>query len=343
MKAIIVILYEDEEKERLNEIRLLCNTIGYDVTRIFSQKGRPNRKYLVREGKVEEIKDSIHGTDVEIVIFENFLTSRQVLSLEDEFGVPVIDRFDLILNVFERHARSKEAKLQIELARLKRKLPYIKMFLSRKVKAEHPGFGGSGEFIVHSTLTTLHRRIKSLEKSLEKFENRADLQRRRRKSVGKVVSLAGYTNVGKTSLLFALTGVKKASKNELFTTLRTKTSSFKIDGQKVMLSDTIGFIRNLPHQLIYAFKSTLGDISNSDLVLIVHDSSLDEKEFLRRKEICENTLSQIGAGEINWLNIESKIDIGKKRLQNSIAVSSLTLEGIEELKSSIKREIEDGK
>ncbi|MFQ5800660.1 MAG: GTPase HflX [Candidatus Hydrothermarchaeales archaeon] len=337
MKAAVVMLFGEEADERLSEIKSLCKTAGYDVADIFTQKGGASRRYLIRKGKVREIKDFIRANEIQLVVFENFLTSGQVLALEDELKVPVIDRFDLILNVFELHAASKEAKLQIELARLKRKMPYIKMYLSRKVKTEHPGFGGSGEFIIHSTITTIHKRIKSIEESLERFENRTALQRGRRKKVGKVVSLAGYTNVGKTSLLYALTGVKKPVKDELFTTLRTKTASLTYNGSKFLINDTIGFIRNLPYQLIYAFNATLMDIASSDLILIIHDSSLEPEELLRRKEICEDILTNIGADKAKWLDVENKIDLGKRVLDDAIGVSAVTGEGLEGLKQKIHR------
>jgi GTP-binding protein HflX len=320
MKVAIVMLGEEDSEERLSEIRSLATTGGYTLCKTFTQKGRASRKTLVREGKVSEIRDYVMEKKPGAIIFENLLSSGQILNLEDQLQIPVIDRFDLILNVFEVHAKSREALLQIELARLKRKMPYLKMYLSRKVKAEHPGFGGSGEFIIHSTLTTIHRRIKSIEKTLEKFEKRSDLQRSRRKKIGKTISLAGYTNVGKTSLLHALTGVKKPTKDELFTTLRTKTASFTFNRNKYIVNDTIG-----------------KDIASSDLILIVHDSSLDKEAFLRRKHVSEDVLMSIGANETLWLDVENKIDIGEMKLRDSVGVSAVTGEGIEFLKHEIER------
>jgi len=337
MKAAIVMLMGEESEERLSEILSLAETAGYDVDRVFTQKGRASRKYVVRKGKVSEILEYVVESGPDVVVFENLLTSRQTLALEDTLGAAVIDRFDLILNVFEMHAKSREALLQIELARLKRRMPYIKMYLSRKVRTEHPGFGGSGEFIVHSTLTTIHRRIKSIERSLKRFERRSELQRKRRRKIGKVVSLAGYTNVGKTSLLYALTGVKKPVRDELFTTLRTKTASYMLNETKYMVCDTIGFIRNIPLQLIHAFNATLQDIASSDLILIVNDSSLDETTFLRRKQICEDVLMSIGANDNLWLDVENKIDNGSQQLSGSVTVSAKSGEGVEFLKHEIER------
>jgi GTP-binding protein HflX len=343
MKAVIVMLQGSEADERLQETMSLCKTVGYDIEAVFTQKGRRSRKYLIRKGKVQEIREFVKDKDPNILIFENLLTSRQALALESIIKIPVIDRFDLILNVFETHSSNKEAALQIELARLKKKMPYIKMYLSRRVMAEHPGFGGSGEFIINSTLTTIHRKIKSIERALDKFEKRTDIQRSRRKKIGRVVSLAGYTNVGKTSLLYALTGVKKPAKDELFTTLQTKTANYRYSQHTYLVNDTIGFIRNIPYQLIYAFKATLRDIANSDLILIVHDATLEKNEFLRRKEICEETLMNIGATRAKWLNVLNKVDVGKRNLSKAVRVSAVTGEGIDSLKEEIHRLFEHDK
>ncbi|MFQ5888301.1 MAG: GTPase HflX [Candidatus Hydrothermarchaeales archaeon] len=308
MKSVVVMLGEDEFAEREDEIKSLAVTAGYSVINVFSQPSKPRPKYLVGTGKVDEIKGFIEDNLVDLVIFENLLSSRQIMSLEAVFEFPVIDKFDLILNVFEKHALTKEAKLQIELARLKRKVPYIKMFLSKKIKEEHPGFGGSGEFIIHSTITAIHHRIKNIEERLEKFQNRVDMQRRRRRKEGKIVSLAGYTNAGKTTLLNALAHTDKVARDELFTTLSTKTSSLILKDKIVFINDTIGFIRDLPHELIYAFRATLSDIRDSDLILVVLDASEPLEKFLKKKEVCENTLIEIGADAIPTLYILNKSD-----------------------------------
>ena len=340
MKTVLVML--GENVENLNETELLGKIMGYDVLHKFIQNKTPRIKFLIGSGKVEEIKDFVKGKGVELMVFENLLTPSQTLALEDELKIPVMDRFDLILNVFEKRARSKEAKMQIELARLKRKKPYIKAVLGRRVKTEHPGYGGSGEFIIHSTMTEINNRIRKIETALKKFEKRVEDQREKRKEKGRIVSLSGYTNVGKTSLLNALTGTEKDSKDEMFTTLRTKTASME---KGIFLNDTIGFIRNLPYDLIYAFKVTLGDIKNSDLILLVLDASEDMETFLEKKRICEDMLKQIKANTVSTLHVLNKIDktdadeISNKRefVENPVEVSALYGIGINELKRKIRQ------
>ncbi len=308
MKSVVVMLVDDEFEDKEGEIKSLAKAAGYSVLNVFFQASKPRPRFLVGSGKVDEVKEFIVENSVELVIFENLLSSRQTMSLEGVFGIPVIDKFDLILNVFEQHARTKEAKLQIELVRLKRKIPYLKMFMNKKIKDEHPGFGGSGEFIIHSTITAIHHRIKKIEEKLGKFQDRLERQRRRRRKEGKAVSLVGYTNAGKTTLLNALTHTDKRTKDELFTTLSTKTSSFVLNDETVFINDTIGFIRDLPHDLIYAFRATLGDIQDSDLILLVLDVSESAEKILKKKDICENTLVEIGADAIPRLFVLNKND-----------------------------------
>ncbi|MDI6655295.1 MAG: GTPase HflX [Candidatus Hydrothermarchaeota archaeon] len=336
-KAIVVVTAPDEARQE--EIKLLAHTGEYEVVKTFAQFSRPRARFLIGRGKVEEISNFIRENRIKLAIFEDYLNSRQVMSLEEKFKIPVIDKFDLILNVFEKHAKSREARLQIELARLKRKLPYIKIFLGRKVREEHPGFGSSGEYIIHSTVSALHKRIKKIEKKLERFQERVTLQSKRRKEKGKVVSIAGYTNVGKTTILNGLAKLQEEAGDELFTTLRTKTACIKLGGEKVFVNDTLGFIRNLPHELIYAFTATLGEIKNSDLVLLVLDASEPLEEFLRKKEICENTLVNIGADHIPVVYVLNKIDLAnaieEKKIGNCVAMSAKYNIGVDELKNKI--------
>ena len=332
MKSVVVMLKESEFEERKAEIAMLAETGGYGVAGFFVQDKRPRAKFLVGKGKVREIHDFIEGNGVGLVIFENYLNSRQIMSLERELGVPVIDKYDLILNVFEKHAGSKEAKLQIELARLRRNIPYVKMSTGLRMRADHPGYGAGGEYIVNSTIANVHKRIKKIESQIKKYGARMLQQAKRRRKKGKIVSIVGYTNVGKTTLLNTLTGAEKEERDELFTTLKSKTAALE---EGIFLMDTIGFIRNLPHDLVYAFRATLEEIRNSDLILIVLDASDDTSEFLRKKEICESTLAKINALEVPTLYVLNKIDLGNSVEGDYVSISAKYGTGTEELKAKI--------
>jgi GTP-binding protein HflX len=332
MKSIIVMLKEDEFEERKVEIAMLAETGGYEVAEFFVQDKQPRARFLIGKGKVREVRDFIEGDGAGLVVFENYLNSRQIMSLEGELKVPVIDKYDLILNVFERHAGSKEAKLQIELARLRRNIPYVKMSTGLRMRADHPGYGAGGEYIVNSTITSAHKRIKKIESELKKYGTRTLQQSKRRRKRGKIVSIVGYTNVGKTTLLNRLTGADKEERDELFTTLKSKTATLS---DRIFLMDTIGFIRNLPPDLIYAFQATLEEIKNSDLILIVMDASDSEVEFLRKKKVCENTLTKINAYAVPTLYVLNKIDLGNSVEGDYVSVSAKQGTGIEELKEKI--------
>jgi GTP-binding protein HflX len=342
-----VLVFLGRSVDKLTETISLAKTLDYKVLGKFVQKKRPRTKYLIGKGKLEELKEFTDKNEIELVIFENLLTSSQVLALEDFLKLPVIDRFDLILNVFEKRAGSKEAKLQIELARLKRKLPYIKALLGREVKKEHPGFGSSGELIIRNTLTGLRRRVRAIERHLEKFEARALASTKKRRELGKIISLAGYTNVGKTTLFNTLTSLSQPAKDEPFTTLSTKTSKLsKVLNEKVFINDTIGFISDLPHELIYAFRATLSTINNSDLILLLLDVSEPLAEFDKKKTVCEQTLLELGARNIPIIYVLNKVDkIGKYELEekkklfsnaNVVKVSALYKSGISELQNLIR-------
>ena len=344
------IIKNKKTSENIEELRALAKTANYEIEAEFFQKGIEDRKFLVRRGKVKEIAEFIKQNHAEIAICNNILSSSQALALEEELKIPVIDRVDLILNIFELHAKSKEAKLQIELARLRKKLPFIKAYLSRKIKAEHPGFGSSGEYIIRGSLTMIKRRIKRIEEELDEFERRNEVQRKKRRSKGKIIALAGYTNVGKSSLAKALTNKEVISKNELFTTLRTKTLAYNYKGELFMVSDTIGFIRELPAMLIAAFKATLSDIINSDLILLVHDVSNKIEEIKEKKKVSEKAIMNVflkysSEAMPAMLNVFNKADLinEKKKeeiikelgLKHALFLSAKERLGINELKEEI--------
>lgn len=332
---------------QLEELEALANTIGYEVADRIVQTHQPRPKYLIGAGKVKEIKNLIQTKGIDLVIFDNFLTSRQVFELEEAWDIDVIDKFDLILNVFEAHATSREAKLQIELARLNRNVPFVKTLLGRRVRAEHPGYGGAGEFIVHSSLTGIRQRISKVSSELDRHEAQKEILRAKRKEVAKIVSLAGYTNSGKSTLLNTLTGEEQLARDELFTTLQTKTSRIKWNGEKILINDTIGFIRKLPHALVSAFRATLSDIRESDLILLVTDFSNPLKEILQKLKVSRATLKEINAESVPLIHVFNKIDrlsteeiqfkLGEleSTVQNPVLISAKYGLNLDELKKKI--------
>ncbi len=259
-------------KREISEIKQLMETVGYQAKKVFTQTAQPRPKYFIGNGKIHEIKDEIKNQDIDKIFLGNIINSKQKYNLMTFLGLAVNDYVDLILDVFAYHAKTKEANLQIDLARLEKEVPFLKVELSEKVSTEHPGPSGAGERIYHNVVTNTYRRIKKIKKALDKIVTQRDLLRYRRQKKGYNVALAGYTNSGKTTLLNSLTNSTKLFRDELFTTLQAKTSKLK-NSRNIFLTDTIGFIQNLPHSLIYPFKATLSEIAFSDLIMLVVDIS----------------------------------------------------------------------
>ncbi len=304
MRALLVSL----GKKDLGDVRALSTSLGYELVGEVTQDGYPKPKYLIGSGKAREVASLADELDVDIVVFNNHLSPSQVVALEQLTGCDVIDRVDLILNVFDQHTFSVEAKLQVELVRVKRNLPFIKRALGRRVKAEHPGYGGAGEFIINSSMAGIRKRIKNIEKKLKEMDRRVEERDLKRKSEFglRVVSLAGYTNSGKSTLFNRLTSGSQITSDAPFTTLQSKIGPTFLGGRKVLITDTIGFIEDLPHSFISAFRATLSSIRNSDLILLVCDIS--EDEAVEKARICRTTLKEIGAGDVPIINVLNKSD-----------------------------------
>ena len=281
-KTAVLLMRENPIKSpdpyKIKELRGLADAAGYRVlAEIFQRRSRDFR-FQMGKGKIEQAL----SYNPEKLIFYNALSPNQVFNIRSEFSAQVLDRFNLILEIFSSRASTREAKLQVELARLSYDAPKVKNALAMKKRGEQPGFRGAGAY-EQSMYHDIRGRMAKIRAELNDVENMGEDRRQRRREQGfDLVALAGYTNAGKSTLLNALTGSAVEAKDQPFTTLSPTTRALEVLGRKVLLTDTVGFIDDLPHFLIKAFRSTLSEISEADLVLLVADIS-EPLELLRRK------------------------------------------------------------
>jgi GTP-binding protein HflX len=268
---------------KMEELKGLATAAGYRIlAEIIQRRGRDHR-YQLGRGKIEEAL----SYSPEKLIFYNPLSPGQVFNIRSEFSAQIIDRFNLILEIFARRASTREAKMQVELARLSYDAPHVKNALSLKKLGEQPGFRGAGAY-EQSMYHDIRGRMAKIRAALKDVEMMGEDRRQRRRELGfDLVALAGYTNAGKSTLLNALTNAGVEAKDQPFTTLSPTTRAVEMKGRRVLLTDTVGFIDNLPHFLIKAFRSTLSEISQADLVLLVADMS-DSPETMRRKLVASH-------------------------------------------------------
>jgi GTP-binding protein HflX len=335
MDALVVLRSDTKDVE---EKFALVATAGYEIRDIVRV-----RKPQVKSGKLDEMREKRS----DVIIFLCPLSPSQKFGIERETGRVVMDFYDLVLRVFELHAVSQEAKVQIELTRLRREMPYVMKEVSVNVRREHPGFSGGGEYIIHSHESNIKRREAKLEKKLMLYEMRKESERERRENV---VSLAGYTNSGKSTLFNALSHANQVAENEPFTTLQTKSRRLYINGTTAVLNDTIGFISDLPVELIAPFRVTMKDIVESDLILLVLDVSESTDYIAKKRDVCISTFREIGINRdrtkiITVLNKTDLVDDADERIakvgieEPYIKVSALKREGIGELRELISRSL----
>lgn len=298
------------EHDNLAELRELCRTAGYEVVYQLKQERYPHPKYNLGPGKLGELKDAVKRLGISKVIFENELKPVQEYNLAKALKVPVISRTQLILEIFSLHANNIEAKLQIKLAELKYELSRAKEKVRLAKMGEQPGFHGLGAYEADVYYDEIHRRMVSINRKLEGIKKHMDLLRVERRKFGlPMISLAGYTNAGKSTLFNALTSEEVEVSEQLFTTLTPTTRITRFDGKPVFLSDTVGFIRNLPTLLVEAFYATLREITFSDLILLVADASEPLEELREKIETSIDVLSSIGAHKVPTLLVLNKMDL----------------------------------
>jgi GTP-binding protein HflX len=327
----------------LTELRLLSESAGYYVLAEFKQSRHYDPSFCLGKGKVTEIARTLKELKPTKVIMNNLLKPIQKYNLTKLFTVEVIDRFQLILEIFTKKAGTIEAKYQIELAKLQYELPIAKENVRLAKLGELPGFHGLGKYQADIYATMIKKRISYLQSKLEETRIRKSMHRRKRqKEALYSITLTGYTFAGKTALFNYLTKENLLLGNTLFTTLSTTTRSFSISNRKILLSDTVGFIDNLPHLLVDAFYSTLEEITLADNILLVLDSSDTLPEFLRKLRTSLSTLNEIGVFTNVIIPVLNKIDLATnlKQFQEEVInilgvipvkTSAITGEGMPEL------------
>ena len=359
-RAVLVAVNTDKMKEgecevSLAELERLLDTAGGSVfAKMVQSLDAPNHRTCIGSGKLDELSDLCKNNDIKLVVFDLELSPMQIRNIEDgiDCEVRVLDRSMLILDIFALHATSREGKLQVELAQLKYTLPRL---TGKGTELSRLGGGigtrGPGESKLETDRRHLRRREEQLMSELAELERGRLTKRKARERSGIAkVSIVGYTNAGKSTLLNRLTDAGILAEDKLFATLDPTTRKFTLPcGVDILLTDTVGFIRNLPHHLIKAFKSTLDEAAFADIILILIDAS--DPEAMSQLEVTEKLLSELNASGKPTLYVYNKCDraeLGFGHLaidpdKNSVAVSALTGEGLDELVAKLEVMVQDGK
>ena len=342
-----------DEADELGELRELSRAAGVDpVGELVQRRPKPDQRSYVGKGKLDELQAQFKEARAESLLVDDELSPAQQRRLEDALTTRVVDRTQLILDIFAQHARSAEGKLQVELAQLEYNLPRMRG-MWQHLERLGGGLGnvgggvgtrGPGESQLETDRRLAGRRITLLRRRLKELsKQRATRRKERERSQTPTVALAGYTNVGKSTLLNRLTDADASVNDRLFETLDPTTRGFEHDGRKYLVTDTVGFIRRLPHQLVEGFAATLEETLTADLILHVVDASAPDEQLEAMAEAVASVLAEIGADELPILHVLNKIDRvdmqGRRRLSNRFSgatqVSAQTGEGIDELRAQI--------
>jgi GTP-binding protein HflX len=338
--------------EELAELRELARTALVEpIGELIQHRPRPEGRTYLGKGKLEELKRVYRDSDAEVLVVDDELVPAQQRTLEDALQARVVDRTQLILDIFAQHATSAEGKLQVELAQLEYNLPRMRG-LWQHLERLGGGVGtrGPGESQLETDRRLARRRITLLRRRLKELSKQRDIRRKeRRRAETPTVALAGYTNVGKSTLLNALTGAEVSVENRLFETLDPTTRGFDFEGRRYLVTDTVGFIRRLPTQLVEGFAATLEETLVADLILHVVDASASDDRLDEQVAAVETVLHEIGADDLPVELVVNKSDavdpLRRRRLANrfpdAVQVSALTGTGLEELRARIAERFAD--
>jgi GTP-binding protein HflX len=336
------------EGDDLSELRELLRTAGVAVVgQTVQHRDQPHPNTYLGPGKLEEVKEAAKRADANVIAVDDELSPRQERNLEEALELPVVDRTAVILDIFAGHANSADGKLQVELAQLQYNLARMRgLWTHLERLGGGIGTRGPGESQIETDRRLARDRISALRRKLGDVKgSRAVMRAERERAHLPQVALAGYTNAGKSTLLNALTGAEVGVRDRLFHTLDPNTRELRLSGRPYLLTDTVGFIRKLPHQLVDAFGATLEETRLADLILHVVDASVDEDEMVEMMRAVESVLDEIGAGDrprLLVLNKADAIDDDRReelrfRHPDGILVSALTGEGLDELSEGIER------
>jgi GTP-binding protein HflX len=349
-RAVLVGVGRGIDESDLDELAALADSAGAEsIARVVQTRGDPDPSTFVGKGKLAQIHDAVHRARADVVILDRELTPGQLRNLEEHLGVKVIDRTALILDIFALHARSREGKAQVELAQLNYLLPRLRGW-GEALSRAGGGIGtrmGGGETKLEVDRQHIRKRISKLRKDIKDLTRTRDVKRGRRERTGvPQIALAGYTNAGKSTLMRALTQADVVVANQLFATLDPTTRRIELpNGRAATVSDTVGFVGKLPHDLVEAFRSTLEEVTRADLIVHVADaSSKDVDEQIRA---VRSVLGEIGAGgivEVLALNKTDLADAGQlhavaSRHAHGVPISALTGSGLDSLLGRVERDL----
>jgi GTP-binding protein HflX len=337
-RAVLVGLIHKEQSEAqvqeyLDELAFLADTAGAEAVKRFTQKlAHPDRATFVGKGKLEEIRQYVTSRDISLVIFDDELSGSQISNIQKELKVKVIDRSDLILDIFARRARTAQAKVQVELAQYQYILPRLRgMWTHLERQKGGIGMRGPGETEIETDRRIVKDKISLLRKRLAEIDKQALTQRKDRGEYIRI-ALVGYTNVGKSTLMNLLSKSEVFAENKLFATLDTTTRKVVFEQTPFLLSDTVGFIRKLPHHLVESFKSTLDEVRESDILMHVVDIS--HPKYEDQIEVVNRTLTELKAIDKPTILIFNKMDLYEKQTFDEWLTDDVKEDILNQLKES---------